>query len=203
MKSYRVSRNGELKGTYPLEKHTDGTLWNGKNPLLDSEAEGYKTLGKDAIIALIKAGKFAEIPADCFAKEGTSASGLEVIDYEIIRNQEIINLTDAQKERIRINGLFAKAYARQNASDDNNVQDYFIILGQAKKALAAWKVNYPAEAKEEKRDSLMNKAAELRSTAIGALTYDCDGDLTPAMQQARHDELINQARAIEAQAKAL
>jgi len=36
---------------------------------------------------------------------------------------------------------------------------------------------------------------------LGALTYDMDGSLSPAMQQQRHDEAMAEAQQLEAEAQ--
>ena len=56
------------------------------------------------------------------------------------------------------------------------------------------------EAKEERRAELRAKAEKERELAQGALFYDSDGWLDEAARQARHDEFIARAEALEAEA---
>jgi hypothetical protein len=203
MKTYRVSRNGETKMSLPMEKHSDGTLWHKNSPLIDSEAEGFKRIGKPAIAEMLKNGEYDKIPAECFAREGMSASGLEVIDYETIREEGIAAITPAQIERNRISAMFAAARRLANSDSEDNVAGPMIIEGKAWAALAQWKKDYPVEAKEEKKAAMILEAEELESKADGALVYDMDGSLTSETQQARHDEMMADAKKIRDAANSL
>lgn len=202
--NYRVSRGGEVKMSVMLDTHADGTLWSitkPSMPLLDSEAEGFRALGKDAIVALIKADKYNEIPADCFARVGVSASGLEVKSYDEIRAKARAAMTPAQIERERINGLYAKARARRDADDDTS--DYYRLSSQADAALKAWRETYPKDAAQERAASLEAQADHEEDIARGALLYDADGDIDAAGQQARHDEHMAKAADLRRQAAEL
>mgnify|MGYP001377210684 CR=1 FL=1 len=53
------------------------------------------------------------------------------------------------------------------------------------------------EDQKENNEKLVRKAEKLRDLARGALTYDCDGSLSQAEQQKRHDTFIKQAEEIE------
>jgi len=208
MTTYLVIRNGQVK--MPLLNPTikaDGTVWIKGMPVLDSQSDGGKKIGIDRLTALTRAKDYANIPADCFAKVGVNPSGLTVITQAEYRAQSRAEVeaaraarTPAQVERDRISGLYRKAYQRRDASDDCNVMDYYRIKGQADAALAKWREDYPEEAKEERRAELRAKAEKERELAQGALFYDSDGWLDEAARQARHDEFIARAEALEAEA---
>ncbi len=203
MKQYRISRNGKVLATTALEMRADGTLWCASvkdAPVLDSESEGFKKLGKDKISALIKSKKFDEIPADCFARVGVSATGLEVKSYDEIRAEAKASMTPAQLERERIRGLYARAEARLNAGDDNNTGDYYRIMAQADAALEEWRKAYPREAALEKADALDAQAAHEEQLAQGAMLYDADGSISDDEQIARRDAHLAKAAEMRKQA---
>lgn len=203
MKTYRVSRNGEVKLVLPMEKHSDGTLWHKSGPLIDSQAAGFAAIGKEKMASLMTAGQYDQIPADCYARIGVSPSGLEVIDTDTIRDEAIAAMTPAQIERQRISGLFAQAHRLAQSDSEDNVAGPMIIESKARAALAQWKKDYPEEAKEEKKAKMIADAEDLESKAVGALTYDMDGDLTAKMQQDRHDGMMAQAKKIRTEAASL
>lgn len=203
MATYRLMRGSELKGTMTLERHVDGTLWSmGKPscPLIDGQAPESVALGKAKMVELINARDFAAIPAACFAHEGLNPSGLEVKSYDDIRAEAQAARTPAQRERDRIEGLFAQARRRADAEDDNNVTDSLRLESQARAALAKWREDYPVEARAEDADKLEAEADHEDDIADGALTYDADGSLSEADQQRRHDE--HKTKAAELRAKA-
>jgi len=204
MANYFVIRDGEIKMTLAnVVIKSDGSIWTDGNPLLDSQSEGGKALGRDEISRLAKAHKWDEIPEDVYARIGTNPSGLVVISQTDYRDQVLAARTPAQVERDRIHTLYRKANARYNASDDCNVMDYYKIKGQADAAMKVWVEKYPEDAKEEKRADLMAQADELRHLAQGALLYDSDGWLNEAERQKRHDEFIAKAVDLESQANNL
>jgi hypothetical protein len=196
MQNYFLYRDGKLQRVMPLEKK-NGRLWN-NYPLLDGVMVDKH--GREKIAELSKARKFDEIPDECYAVEGENPSGLLVISCADLRAQEEAAMTPAQKERIRISGLYAQANRRLNADDDCNTMDYYRIKSQADGALKKWRTDYPTDAAQEKADDLKATAADLRSRAQGALLYDCDGSIDAAGQQQRHDDFIAQAEAMEKQA---
>lgn len=103
-------------------------------------------------------------------------------------------------ERREIAALFARAEARRNDSDDNNIIDAMRLRNKAEQMLAAWREKYPEAAKAEEKARLLAEASDLRSKAQDAMAYDMDGWLTNADQQARHDDYIRRAKALEAKA---
>jgi hypothetical protein len=204
MVNYFVVRDGEIKMTLvnPVIK-PDGSIWTNGNPLLDSQSESGKALGRDELSRLAKAHKWDEIPEDVYAHIGTNPSGLVVISQTDYRDQVLAARTPAQAERERIHALYRKANARYNASDDCNVMDYYKIKEQADADMKTWREKYPEDAKEEKRTNLKAQADEERHLAQGALVYDSDGWLNEAARQTRHDEFIAKAVDLESQANNL
>jgi hypothetical protein len=201
--SYQINRRGEIK-SLPLVTHKDGTLWSTTDaPLLNSEAPGFIRLGKEKIVALAKAKKWNEIPHDCYCKVGINTGDLTIKSYGEIRKEEEGAMTPAQKERIRISHLFAKAHKRENNTDDCNVMDSMSIRAEASSALKKWRENYPAEALEEDAKNLEAKANHEEDLAAGALVYDADGWLSSSDQQKSHDDHMTKAKALLDQAKAL
>jgi hypothetical protein len=195
-------RDGEVKLRIPVEQHSDGTLWatakKGEAPLLDGKApEAPANMAE-----LANAYKWDEIPAACFARLGTSASGLTVAwadEYMVAPKAE---LTAAQKARQAVDALFDEAERAEHASYYDPER---IIKAQiaAKAALEEWQDAYPTEAKEEKRARLIAKAEHEESLASGALTYDADGWIDSVGQQKRHDEYMAKAAELRKQAAAL
>jgi hypothetical protein len=203
MTNYQVKRNGEIKLVLPLTVRTDGTLWSvGKpsTPLLDSMAPEFVTLGKDAIVAMVKNGQYDKIPARCFAKLGMSKTGIEVVPCDDLCKQAEAEQTPAQKERSRISDIYTKANRRLNAKDDMNTSDYFRLLADADATYAKWIADYPADAAKEKAEHLIAKAEHEEDLAAGALTYDCDGSFSAEYQQVRHDEFMAKAAQYRAEA---
>lgn len=120
----------------------------------------------------------------------------KAIELKAARDAEI-NAFQARPdaaERISIERLYNQAAARQDYPGE-----YFALIAEADAALTAWGIKFPAAKAAEDAQALRDKAAHLREIAAGALTYDADGMLDAAAQQARHDELIAQAEAVEAQ----
>jgi hypothetical protein len=111
--------------------------------------------------------------------------------------------TPAQKEREAIAKLYNKAEAAYYSEDDDNVSDYYGFLGAADRRFAAWKIAYPQDWALEQAENLEFEASEKEYKAAGALTYDADGWITPAEQQARHDRFIAEANDLREQAKKL
>lgn len=102
-------------------------------------------------------------------------------------------------ERRRIDALRAQAECIKDADPGR----YFTLLHRADAAEQAWRAEYPDAATEERRERLRAQAEHERSLAVGALTYDADGWLSPEDQQRAHDEHIAKAEAIEAEAASL
>jgi hypothetical protein len=86
---------------------------------------------------------------------------------------------------------------------DENYGAYLQARQRAHAELVSWRAQYPEAARLEHRRALMLEADDLRRQAADALAYDADGWLSPSDRQARHDDLMSQAAAKEAQAEAL
>lgn len=200
---YFIFRAGSTPKVMPLDEHSDGTLWYREMPLLDGQAPEFLALGQETVSDMVRGKRFGEIPAACFARIGTSATGLEVVTQADYRARAMAARTPAQVERDRINGLYAKARARREAQDDSNISDYYRIMGEADAALKAWREQYPEDAKAEQRAELIAQAEHEESLAVGALTYDADGWLNETERQKGHDEHMAKAAAIRERAAAL
>lgn len=199
--TYLAIRDGKVVLTLPNPTiKTDGTIWMHGIPLTDGQSEDAKHLGVVALKALVVGKKWSEIPQGCFAKVGTSASGLLVIRQDEWLAQKVAALTPAQKERRRITLLYAEADRRYHASDEDNVSDACRLRSEADRALGAWKVQYPEEARSEEAQRLREEAQRLRDKAAGAMTFDADGWLSSEDQKKRRDEFIARAVALEEQA---
>lgn len=194
---YLVLRNNEVK--MPLADPTikaDGTIWMRGIPLLGITDAATKAKAADAC----KRQAWSEISANAFTRVGENINGLTVIKQSDYLAAQEAALTPAQRERREINNLFAKAERLANSDSEDNVSGPMILRSKARKMLAGWQAKYRSEAAEEKRQTMLDKAAHLRDMASGALTYDMDGSISPEEQQKRHDDFINQAKAIEAEA---
>jgi hypothetical protein len=112
----------------------------------------------------------------------------------------IANLPE-NRERRAISDLFAKAERISKSSSEDNVCLPAKIRAEARGLLAAWRAKYPEAAAKEDAEKLMSDASELRSKAIGALLYDCDGMFSGNDQQKRHDDFIKAAEELEARAR--
>jgi len=100
-------------------------------------------------------------------------------------------------------GRIASVYAQAAKLEDEDYSRSLYLISAADAALATWRQQYPAAAREEHRMQLQDKAEHERSLAVGALTYDADGSLSHEDQQRRHDEHMTAAAALDAQAAAL
>lgn len=194
---YLVLRNNDVKMTLadPTIK-ADGTIWMRGTPVLGITDAAIKAKAADAC----KRQAWSEIPADAFTRVGENTNGLTVIKQSDYLAAKEATLTPAQRERREINNLFAKAERLANSDSEDNVSGPMVLRSKAHKMLADWQAKYPTEAAAEKRQTMLDKAAHLRDMASGALTYDMDGSINTGEQQKRHDDLINQAKAIEAEA---
>ena len=200
MKAAVMIRDGKETMRLPnCTPRADGSLWCSGMPILDGLAPGGLT--KAQIEPLAKARKFAEIPACNFAKLGTNPSGLVIRwadEYDAEQRAAYQEANPGCVERGEIERLLARAEKHRDYPGE-----YYGILAEHKRRLAAWRLKYPAEARQEDADDLRAKADYQRSLASGALTYDCDGSLTREHQQARYDEFAATATLLEKQAAEL
>lgn len=105
---------------------------------------------------------------------------------------------DPVSERERIHYLFDKA---ERCRDYPGT--YFPLLGEARAALAKWRENFPAAAREEDRKNLIERAEHQEHLANGAHSYDADGWLNAEAREERAQEFLKKAAELRAQAAAL
>lgn len=203
MRNYSVKRNGEIKMVHPFEVRANGTLWSKGMPLLDSEAADFIALGKEKILELAHAKRWADIPDGCFARVGLNPSGLLVEDLQAAREAAEAARTPAQKERRRISEMYYRADRLANSASENNVAGPMIIRAEADAALAKWRKDYPDEAREEDARKIDAQADREEELAAGALLYDADGSISDDEQQKRHDEHMAKASELRAKAAAM
>lgn len=84
----------------------------------------------------------------------------------------------------------------------DNPGEYFGAKAAADKALVKWQQDFPIEAAAARRQAIIDQAQDLERKAKDALLYDADGMLDEAARQARHDELMRQAKDLRASAGA-
>lgn len=205
---YAVIRNGKLLKSLLLTVHDDGTLWGKPGPLLDGQHPGIAAMDRAELTAMVRSKRYDELPEGSIARLGISPTGMEVItyaEYDARKNaaRKPVELTPAQRERIRIEGLLDRAAARLEDNDDNNRVDGMRLMRNAKAALEAWRDAYPQEAAEEDAVELEDKAARKEDLAQGALLYDADGWLDENARQERHDALMAEAAKLRHQADEL
>lgn len=116
--------------------------------------------------------------------------------------ERVSNLPENVARRA-VDGLLAMADRLERSGSDDNVSGPIRLRADARRKLAEWRERYPEAARAEDARDLRSRADALRSLAAGALVYDADGSLSAEYQQARHDELIKDAEALEAQANEL
>jgi len=197
-KLFYVIRNGEIKMMRDdFTFKSDGTIWCHGTPLLGITDKVVAAKAQEAA----KRKAWDEIPADAYTKLGVNANGLTFISQEDYSAQTKAEITPAMRERAEISAIYSKAHKLENSSSEDNVSGPMRLRARANTMLDAWRTKYPNEAKKETNGILLAKAQELRSKAIGALTYDADGWITQEEQQKRHDDFIKQAEALEAQTK--
>ena len=192
-------RNGKVVLRIPgAEVRSDGSVWRNGIPVIDSQAVG--GLGVEPTNTLVKAARWAEIPACSYARMGVNPSGLVLAD-EAAELAESRREADAYLavhpevvERAEITRLYEAAHRSEHRdTDDNQMMRACQQRARADKLLAAWRIKYPDAARAEKATDLRSQAADKRSLAAGALAYDCDGSLTAEMQQERHDNYMREA----------
>jgi len=103
----------------------------------------------------------------------------------------------ANRERNAIEALYEEAYRIERGTTDDNVMIPAQLRAEARERMVAWREKYSEAAKAEDRSNALTKAADLRSKAVGALTYDADGWISREEQKKRHDEFIREAEEIE------
>lgn len=136
-------------------------------------------------------------PTDVAEKVFREGTRLEA-EYEA-ECKRIRNLPE-NRERDEIERLWAEADRIERSDREDNVATPVQLRSRARRLMAEWRKKYPEAGRDEDRRELMAKAADLRSKAVGALTYDADGSLGPEEQKRSHDEFIRQAEELERKA---
>jgi len=197
---YMVIRDKEVKMVRDdLVIKADGAVWCHGTPLLGITDAATKAKAADAV----KKNAWSEIPAEAYTRIGENANGLTVIKQSDYLAAKEAAITPAQKMRREINDLYFRARKLADSDSEDNVSGPMVLRGKADRLLTEWRTKYPAEAAQERKQALIDKATDLRDKASGAMLYDCDGSLSHDDQIARKDDFIHQAEAIEAQAKTI
>lgn len=214
MKVVVVIRHGEEKLRVAAAIR-NGVLRSGDNILINADRIAESGLTKDYVMGEIKAHRISPEIEALGMRIGDNGNGLIcrwLEDIEEERRQAAKAAYDAlpaevraaREEREAISNLYARADRSLNYdTDEDNVSRGYSLRAEADRRLAAWRVQYPHQAKEEERSILLAQAAKRRDLAAGALIYDADGWISPDEQQRRHDEIIREAEEIEAQAAKL
>lgn len=210
MKSVIAYRNGVEKIRVMAEVR-NGVLRSGKNILINNDLiKAPHTPAR--VCAAIKAGKITPEIEAMGMRIGDNGNGLVVrwaadVDAEDRAKAQAeyealpADVRAAQEERAAIDRLFAAAWKSENQDTDDMQMDRAMRQrSEANRRLAAWKTKYQTAAENEKKKDLMAQAEKLDELAVGALVYDCDGSLTPEMQQQRHDEFKSRAAELRKQA---
>lgn len=200
MSTYLVIRDNKTVAVLPNPTIKNGEVWFKGIPLIDGQSEAVKSIGIEAIKEMVKNKDFDKLPAGSIAKVGSSSSGLMVVLQSDYLDEHKTSITPAQKMRAEINDLYYRANKLEDSPSEDNVSGPIMMRSKAARLLTEWRTKYPADAARERKDDLMSKAQDLRSKAIGALTYDADGMISQEEQQKRHDDYINQAKKIEEEA---
>ena len=156
----------------------------GERSILRMLPQAQTVAGKVCVAA---AGRLALTAEDVLALRAEAAEDAKGVRAEMA--------LPVNADRRRVSALYARA-----ASLRDGPGEYFPALADAEDALAAWRTAYPEAAAAEDRDEVLAKAQRLEDLAKGALTYDADGSLSREIRQARHDEMMEQARALREQA---
>lgn len=205
-----IESEKETKRFPNVEERAEGTLWSKSFPLINGAAASRLGLSKDQISAEIKAGRASNLPAEIIFRLGENEGGYSVMwlsDYEAkqaaaAKAAEAAK-TPAQKEREAIDALYRRANAAEYASDDDNVDRYYELKGEADRRLKAWKTANPKLWALEQAEKLELDANEIEAKAPDALLYDADGSISYDDQRALRDKEIAKAQELRDQAAKL
>lgn len=212
MKLLNVYRNGEKKLSIPAEVR-NGVLRAGKNILINSDLIR-SPWTPATVAAAIKSGKITPEIEAMGMRPGDNGNGLicrwaaDEAAEKTAKLEAAYNAMPPEKraeieERNAIDRLYCAARrSEHHDEDDNQMMRAMQQRAEADRRLAAWRAKYPEAAAAERREKLLEQAEEQKRLAVGALTYDADGALSPAMQQERHDELMARAAELTKQAEA-
>lgn len=170
-------------------------------------AEVRTTLKKDEIGALRKAGFN---PAEWYAlslPNGYTFALLPLVTRAAVETalrarQEWIEEQQrdpANIERNRIEDLYIRS---RRAYENGDWSECYQLKAEADQALTAWRAQYPEAAQAERRSALLAKADDQESLAVGALTYDADGWISPEEQEKRAAAFRAKAAELRSEANA-
>jgi hypothetical protein len=114
------------------------------------------------------------------------------------KHAEFLLSHPGHEERQAIKAMYEKA---QRMYGNGGCSSVYALRAEADARLTAWAERFPLEAAEERSDVLRAKAEKLRELAAGAFTYDADGSLSRADQQARRDEMMAEAAELDLRAQ--
>ena len=81
MQVYTILVEGQETRTISLDQHADGTLWQGKSPLLNGAEIEALGIDKKRLSDDIRRGMLSIIPASCYMRLGSNPHGRTVILY--------------------------------------------------------------------------------------------------------------------------
>lgn len=205
--TYLVRRNGETRlRLIAAEVEAEGVVTVQGAYVLDGElckADGCF----DQMAGLAKSRKWSQIPRRYLGKVGTSESGLEIISEreaeEVEERRRRVHLAAHPEiaEMQEIESLYERSEEIIQGEDERYDRGYgYNLRSQADARLRAWREKYPVAARERDAGVLDDKAEHLRSLAVGALTYDADGWISPEEQRRRHDEMMAESAEIQRRA---
>ena len=213
METVIVYRDGVQKLRVPVEvRH--GILRHGDQILINADLI-HLPATKASVVAEIKARRITPAIEAMGMRLGDNGNGLIVrlaadVDREERSKANAAyaalpeDVRAAREERLAIGELYCLSdRALNDDTDEDNVSRGYGLRAEADRRLAAWHIQYPAAATEERRASLLAQADHEDDMASGALIYDCDGSLSPADQRRRHDEYAAKATALRQQAASL
>lgn len=214
MRTVIVYRNGEIKCRVTAEIR-NGILRHGKNILINNDLIQSAGLNKDHVVRQIKAGNITPEIEALGMHIGDNGNGLVCRWADEVRAEEEAErkakydalpakVRAAREERIAIDELYYRADRSLNHdTDEDNVSRGYRLQAEADRRIKAWRERYPYAAERERVNDLRAKADREDSLAVGALTYDADGWISPEEQQRRYDAGKAAATALRAEAEQL
>jgi len=161
---------------------------------------GHPYLNKELLstvdMAALAQGKIESIPREKWLKIGGNAGGKTVMvesDYQ----QEHVKIHPADAEYIKIIGGIDREIQRAENSPYYDYGHICQLRIDRARALTTWRAKWPEKAVEHDIRDLKVEAENLKSKAVGALVYDCDGSFDAAYRKKRHDEFMARAKDIE------
>lgn len=212
MKVVIAMRNGEEKLRVMAEVR-NGILRSGVNILINADKVPAGRM--DWLKAQMKKGQITPEIEAWGMHIGDNGNGLVVRWLEDIEQekreavQAAYNALPADEqaaleERKAIEKLYGIADKALNYdTDEDNVSRSYSTRTEADRRLEAWQKNYPKAARRERARDMDSQADREENLAVGALTYDADGWISPEEQKQRHDEGMVKAADLRAEAQKL